>query len=151
MAKTLYPKILQPNDFFQGSIFLYEYNFVIRSMPIGNMDVFSYGKADSCPYPIYHAVIDDPEFIGLRPGKIIEEEGLKLTIDTSTHLPEAVRNLLPFPLCKQVQTIHVIIVNAVHQKGPPEKGKGVTIEMASRSSYIQPTKEKTIKPMLLLS
>ena len=66
-----FPDFLLQKDLFQGSIYLHKYNLAIGNTLLGNMNVFSYGKSKDCPNPIMHAVVDDPDMIGIMLKTII--------------------------------------------------------------------------------
>ena len=104
--------------------------------------MFSYGKSKNFPYPILHAVISDPAFIGVRPAEVISDKGMVLKMDISRELCGTVRKLLPPPFCFHQQQVRIIVINAIDDKVKPGKGSPVTIEMARQSRFLQPTKEE---------
>ena len=146
------PEVRPADDFFQGAIYLYEYNLTIGNTPCGNMDVFSYGKSAGCPNPILHAVFEDCDLLGVRPKEIIMDDGDVFSLNVSDFLPEKVRKLLPTPLSLPVMKIRVSIIDAQPGSILPEKGTKPTKIMAERSRYVQPLRSdnKDVEGVLIL-
>ena len=135
------PLVRPHDDFFQGCIFLAEYDLAIGSTPEGNMDVFSYGSSAACPYPVLHAVVDDPSFIGLVPKDILNETGTTYQLDLSKDIPLEIRNVLPAPLGFDVISVRVVIIDSKSPRIRPRKGSKVTTRMALDCTFVHPTKQ----------
>ena len=141
LSTTELPTVRPSDDSFQGSIYLFEYNLTIGNTPVGNTDVFSYGKSRKCDHAILHGVFDDPQLLGCKPKEVLSNDGIIYMLDTSLVIPNKVHQLLPLPLCKAQLRVKVMTVDAVTTKPAPEKGSLPTKEMAVNSLYVQPTKE----------
>ena len=130
------------NDYFQGAIYLLEYNLTIGNTPAGNIDVFSYGESSLCPHPILHAVFDGPTLLGQTPMETIKDRGVVCTLDMKGCLPRGLRDMLPHPLSNYCLAVRLVIIDNVPCKTKPYKGTAPTVQMAANSRYIQPTQDE---------